>query len=175
MELLKIKAYPFKELSSAARERAKHDYFANFGYTSEQEAMASLEAFAAHFGSKLIDYDVSWDGSSYSSAKFADVEQDGDVNEEWLSALVAVLKHDGFCQFTGVCHDDDCNEGAVKAYNAGVREVQDLLEAGFRSWLKACQADYAAQWEDGYFSETCEANEWLFYENGDVVSPRDLA
>lgn len=164
METKTVNVYSFNELSASAKARAKHDHDAAFGYVDAEDALASLKAFAEHFGSELVDYSVDWGNSSYSSAKFADV----DLDAEELAYRVAQLNHDGSCQFTGYCADDDCNEGAVKAYNAGERDVQKLLEAGFQSWLKASQYDYEALMEDAAFGETCDANEWQFYSDGRI-------
>ena len=65
--------YAFHELTPAAQERARADYAQGEPFSSADDYLASLTAFAAHFGAHLRDYQINWDGSTYSSATFDDL------------------------------------------------------------------------------------------------------
>lgn len=162
MKTISVNVYRFNELTPGAKDRARYDAQGAIGYAWETEAFASLRAFAEHFGACLEDYSVDFADCSYSNASFSDV----DVEPAELAHLVGELKHDGSCQFTGFCLDDDCNEGAVEAWKAGKRELAAILEAGFREWLRACQADYAAFYSDEGMIEDGEANDRWYYASG---------
>lgn len=155
--------FRWSELDDKAKDYVRNTYFSDYAWADD--AMASLKAFAEHFGSRLKGWSIDWGGNSYSSARFESVE----LEPEELARLVGELKHDGSCQFTGYCSDDDCNEGAVKAYAAGERDVMAILEAGFDYWLKAAQGDHAGSLEDAEMAETCEANDYWFDKHGSIV------
>jgi len=156
--------YRWHELKDAAKDYVRNTYFADYDWGDD--AIASLKAFALHFGSKLTDWSIDWSGNySPNFARFEDVY----LEPEELERVIGELKHDGSGQFTGYCADDDCNEGAVKAYRTGERDVMEILQAGFDSWLKAAQSDYASSLEDAALRETCEANDYWFDRSGRIV------
>jgi hypothetical protein len=97
-----------------------------------------------------------------------------DMSSEEISERLAslgtydpeTLKGHGDCVLTGYVHDENAIDGFRIAFNAGETDLNKLMEAAFRSWLAACQADYADQQSEEQFGETCEANEYEFTEDG---------
>lgn len=165
-----ITIYTYEELpTDKAKATARGWFRAGYDYHWGDDALASLKAFASHFDATLRDWSIVWGNSSYSSAKFA--LSDNETEETWLADKIAELKHDGSCQFTGYCADDDCNEGAVKAYAGGEKDLNKILQAGFDFWLKSAQADYAANMVDDAVEETIISNDYEFYENGKRAKP----
>jgi hypothetical protein len=161
----------FAELSDKAKQRAMDDYAAVFGYSWADEALNSLKALAAHFGGKMTQFNVDWFDSSYSSAKFEmpDEMDEGEIKAK-LDALgsynAETLRGLGDCILTGFCADEDAIDGFRQAWGKGERDIGKLMEAGFRSWLKAAQADCQDFYTAERFEEHADANEYEYYEDG---------
>ena len=48
-------------------------------------------------------------------------------------------------------------------------DLDELMQAAFKTWLTAAQADCEDQYSDGTFGETADANNWDFHENGTLA------
>lgn len=170
MKTVEVKVYEFKELSEKAKEKAKQDYAALFGYAWQDEALASLKAMAKAFGAKLRDYEVDFFNSSRSGAKFDAPNLSRREIKNILAGLGSydpkTLQGHGDCKLTGFCMDEDALDGFRRAFEGGESDLDTLLQAGFYSWLKSAQADCEGQYGDEQFAEHCEANEYWFTENG---------
>lgn len=146
-----INVYKFSELSDKAKQRAKDLASANIGYAWADEAMSSLNTLAYHFGGVVSDYSIDWFGGSHSYAKFRMPELDKAEIAARLAELGSynpeTLKGDGECKLTGFCADDDAIDGFRIAFAEGEADCED-------------------QYSDEQFGETCDANEYEFYENG---------
>jgi hypothetical protein len=168
-----INVYKFSELSEQAKERAKQNYASHVGYSWSQEAMDSLVALANHFDGKLSNWQIDWFNSSYSSAKFEMPE----LSEKEIRAKLKELgsynkrtgKGHGDCVLTGYCADENAIDGFRLAFRKGERDMNELMQAAFDSWLKAAQADCEDFYSDEQFADHCEANNYEFYENGKIA------
>ena len=173
MRTYEAKAYTFDELSEKAKDAAKQDYFSGAGYSWSEDALASLKALAKAFGARLSEYQIDWFSSTYSSAEFDAPEMSRREIGRLLSALGTydkkTLRGHGECKLTGYCADEDALDGMRKAYFAGESDLGELLQEGFRSWLKAAQADAEYQYSDEAFAEACEANDDEFDESGRML------
>ena len=169
-----VKVYQFSELTEKAKQFAKDRSAEIFGYNWSDDAIESLTKLAEHFSGKLKDYSVDFFASSYSSAKF-DMPEFKDESslktlvDELGSYNAETLRGDGDCVLTGFCGDEDAIDGLRKAWHAGERDLNTLMQAAFKTWLEAAQADCRGQYEDEQFSEHCEANSYEFYEDGSMV------
>jgi hypothetical protein len=77
------------------------------------------------------------------------------------------LKGDGDCVLTGFCSDEDVIDGLRVAYfKEGVKDINELLQAGFNTWLDACIKDYEYQLSEEYAEEEILSNDYEFFENG---------
>ena len=170
MKTVEVKVYEFKELSEKAKEKAKQDHAAAWGYAWQDEAIASLKAMAEAFGAKLRDYEIDFFNSSYSCAKFDAPNLSRREINKILTKLGSydpkTLKGNGDCKLTGFCMDEDALDGFRRAFEGGESDLNTLLQAGFASWLKAVHADCECQYEDEQFAEHCEANGYEFNEDG---------
>ncbi len=173
MRTIRTKVYQFSELSAKAKEYATEQNAMTAEYFWSDEAIKSLEGFAEHFGAKLGKYGIDWTGAyCYSFATFN--TEDVEFTEDELKAKILsmgsynaeTLRGDGECIFTGVCSDEDAADGARKAYFEGERDINTILQAGFKSWLKAGMEDYEYQLKEEAFAEHCEANEYEFTSEG---------
>lgn len=173
MRLISVPVYRFDELSDKAKDRAKQDYAALFGYVHEDEAVASLKALAEHFDGKVARWSFDFFATSHSYAEFDMPELEESEIAERLNALgdydPETLKGLGDCKLTGWCYDEDAIDGFRKAYHEGERDLGALMQAAFKSWIKSCQADCEDFYENDQFSEHCEANEYEFMEDGSIA------
>ena len=174
-ETHEVTIYRFRELSPAAKDRARQWYQCqgDGGYNWSAEALDSLKALAQHFGAKLSRYEIDWGNNTHSAARF-DVPDEDPTREELAEQLAELgtynaetLRGDGECKLTGYCHDEDAIDGFRLAFlREGQSDLNKLLQAGFRSWLAACHADYDDFYSDEQFAEHCEANDYEFTEDG---------
>lgn len=170
-----IRIYRFAELSEEAKDRARQWYqCAGYAYVWADDALNSLKEFAEHFGAKLSRYEIDLGNGSYSSATFTTPDDDPTPEElaERLAELGTynpeTLRGDGECKLTGFCHDESAIDGFRIAFmRDGERDLDKLLQAGFRTWLAACHADYDDFYSDETFAEHCEANDYEFTEDGE--------
>jgi hypothetical protein len=173
METRTYQVFKFSELSKQGKERAKADYAADIGYSWADEALASIEALAAHFGGKVSRYSIDWFDSSPSSMSFDMPEMEKDEIERRLRELgdfnAKTLKGSGDCVLTGVCHDEDAIDGFRIAFmRNGETDLNALMRAAFDSWLNICQSDCEYQYKNKEFSEHCDANGYMFTANGEM-------
>ncbi len=177
MKTIEIKLFSFNELTKEAQQVAIKNERDNMdSYYLEHEAMQSLNKFAEHFNSELKDWSIDFWNTSRSYVKFSVPEYMEEISENDLKLSVEAmgeynpktLKGLGDCKFTGVCFDEDAGDGARKAYFAGERDVNAILQAGFESWLDSVQKDVEYQMSDEAIIETFEANSYDFTEDGEI-------
>lgn len=170
MRTQEIKVYKFDELNEKARDRAKQWYAEGCGYVGADDALESIKALAAHFDGEMKDWSIDYFNSSYSSASFEMPEMSEKEIRSRLKELGSYNRKtgrgNGDCKLTGYTADEDAIDGFRAAFRAGERDLTQLMDAAFDSWLKAAQADCEWQYEDEQFSENCEANGYEFYEDG---------
>lgn len=175
MRTATIQVYKFEELSQKAKDAARAE-FMSWGYSWQKEAFDSLKELIARFGAKLDNWQIDYFACSHSSIK---IDADAcEYEEDELRAIIdglgsynpETLKGLGDCVLTGYCMDEAAIDGVRAAYFAGVRSVDKLLQAGFDSWLKSCQADCESQFTDEYLKDHCEANEYEFTESGELFT-----
>ncbi len=172
MRTEQITIYKFSELSDKAKQKAKDDYASHFGYNWGDEAFDSIKKLAEHFGGKVTNYDVDFFNCSHSSMSF-------DMPDDMTKAEIRrrlkelgtynrrTLKGHGDCKLTGYCADENAIDGFRIAFVRGKEtDLNKLMEAAFRSWLKAAQDDCEDFYSDETFGEHCEANEYEFKEDG---------
>lgn len=167
-----VTIYKFNELTEKAKDQAIYDFKAHHGYVSEDEAIASIQALAKHFGGTLERYEVDFFNSMPCSPPKFEMPDDMEENEikSRLDNLgeynPETLKGTGECKLTGYCIDEDAIDGFRKAYHEGERDLKKLMEAAYDSWLEACQADCESYYEYENFGETCDANGYEFLASG---------
>lgn len=171
MRTIEIKVYEFCELSEEAKDVARSDYRERFSeYPFAADAFKSLKALAAHFGGKVSDYSVDFGGYSHSWVSFKMPEMEEHEIKDALFRLgsfnPATFLGCGDCVLTGYCADEDAIDGLRKAWFQGERDLEKLMQAAFSSWLKACQGDYVALFEDEDIDERIESNGLEFTGDG---------
>lgn len=169
-----ITVFKYEELDENAKGMARQKY-QDREWHWDTDAMDSLKAFAKAFGSDLLDYSIDFSCPGHSRIKFrepgewtreeiqAKLETLGTYNPETLKGL-------GDCKFTGICFDEDALDGFRQAFYASEdNDLSEFLRAGGESWLAACALDYEYSQSEERFKEDCDANEWEFDEQGNIV------
>lgn len=171
MRTIETKVFEFGELSDAAKEKARDWYREGLEYGWADDAMASIKALADHFNGKMKDWAIDWFDNSPSSARFAMPEMEPDEIESKLAQLgtfdPVTLRGHGECKLTGYCADENAIDGFRKAWNAGERDLEKLMDAAFDSWLKDAQADCAYQMSNEAVDESIQCNGYTFTEEGE--------
>lgn len=173
-ETLTVKVYKWEELSDKAKEAATYKAQISMGYPWADDAIKSLKALAEHFGGSVSDYSVDFCNSSYSHAKFdmpSDIEKPEIARR--LKALGSynrkTLKGNGDCALTGYGSDEDAIDGFRAAFlRDGETDLEKLMQAAFKTWLKAAQNDCEAMFSDEGMKETSEANDCEYTEDGEI-------
>ncbi len=124
------------------------------------DAFKSLGKLAEHFGGSLRDYKVDWFNTSYSSADF-DMPEDLEPGE--IKARLDALGTSSSVQYP-------LQVGFRIAYiRDGECDLDKLMQAAFQTWLKAGQADCKYLYSDETFAEHSDANEYEYYESGELA------
>ena len=176
MKTIETKVYQFQELGKEAKKNALNNLRESMeerGYFWDQDAIKSLKKFAEHFGGELKDYSIDFLCPSQSSADFYAPE---DISAKELKELILsmgsfnkkTLKGLGDCKFTGVCFDEDAADGARKAFFDGERDLNKILQNGFKFWMSSTNQDYEYQLSDKGLIEDLESNDREFTEDGEI-------
>lgn len=165
-----IKIYEYSELSDKAKEVARQaDAEAN-GFVFSEEYIESLKKLALHFNGKLGRYGIDWFNGSHSYASFDMPEMEKEEIEKLLGELGSfnpeTLKGNGSCVLTGCGSDEDAIDGFRIAFHGGETDLEKLMQAAFKTWLKAGQSECEAHYSDEGFGETADANDYEFLEDG---------
>jgi len=178
MKIVELKLYSFNELSDEAKQKALSDYNGDSEYFWGDEAMGSLKKFLEHFNCELIDWSLDFlephrnsykiDIPEYMQEKTYDelkgyIEGMGKYDPETLKGL-------GSCMFTGVCFDESLGDGARKEYYSGTTGISDIIHAGISEWEIDVKKDCEYNYSEECYAETCESNEYLFTEEGQLWS-----
>lgn len=173
MRTYEATAYSFNELGDKAKQSAKDSFFECHGYSWADEAFASLKAFAKEFDARITDYSIDYWNTSPSYADFDAPEMERSQIEARIKMLGAfdpvTFRGLGDCKLTGYCADEDVLDGLRKAFYEGEADLNELLQEGFWTWLKAAQTDCEYQASDEAFSDLCEANGYEFDEDGTML------
>ena len=191
-----ITVYNFDELSSEAKDRVCQ-WFNSDGYHFAEEALDSLKKLAEHFNGKLVNWSIDLDCYSRSSASFRMPDIGYGEFARLLGELgtydPTTLRGNGDCKLTGVCSDEWAIDGLREAFAAYMppdesterfdadgdelddwdlmssEDVTELMQSAFHNWLKIANEDWEYQCSEEYVKENCEANDYMFYENGELA------
>jgi hypothetical protein len=177
MRTMKVKVYKYGELSEKARQSVRDHAAEAWGFTRNEEYLASIKALAEHFGGKVSDYNIDWFGTARSSMSF-EMPYEADMPTTEISRRLKALgsynrktlKGNGDCKLTGWCYDESAIDGFRIAFMRGkICNPEELMQAAFRTWLEDAREDCAYDYSDEGYAETAEANGWEYYDNGEVV------
>jgi hypothetical protein len=197
MREITVKLYNFSELSEDAQRRAWLDYTENLNqFTWESEYRATLEAFQKAFDVLLVDYEVNENAFTFDFAlsfepvyymeplRFARFIWNQYAHQIQRGKYYGKITRDGrhvfrhskatveySCPFTGFIADMaitgpvwDCIH-YKKEYTCYDQLIEDCLTAFFEEWRNDMEYETSIE----CFEELCTANEWEFYETGEIV------
>jgi len=156
MRTIEIEIFKYSELSDSAKTSAR-EWFSCRGYAWIDESIDSIRAFCDHFGVKLGDYSLSPYAHSY-------IETNADNSNFRGYTLKQSEKEKGLTP-TGFCLDCDLFETMherMKETGCALTAFNETIEAGKREII----TDMQYQDSEEYISETMEANDYEFNENG---------
>ena len=155
---IKKTVYKFDELSDSAKERAREWYRSTDDGCWNEDYKASINAFVDHFGAALVDwnigpwspleYKVDFDNSNFRGMKLRD------FNADYMPT--------GFCAdcaLWGTFHAEFKRTGDAK------HAFEEAVHAGFKAW----RDDWEYQLSDEVVDEAITANDYEFYENGEIA------
>ena len=137
-----INCYKFDELSDEAKYNVKYNLCTEYVWMSE--AIKSLESFANEIGITITDYSIDAECCAHSF-----IHWEGTPHSRFIPQ-----------DLTGYVMD----YSLTKTWN-NTRDVEECFE----ELLSDIQKDYDGQWEDEYVIEMCEANEYEFDEQGNLI------
>lgn len=163
-----------KRESNAEAKQKAIEWYRNItlenGYNFSEGAADSLKEMIKHFGGKIKDYEIDFYNNSHSFIQLDMPDMEEAEIKNLLDTLGTynpdTLKGHGDCVLTGVCFDEDVIDGFRMEWHKGERDLNKLMQAGFKTWLKACQSDAQSQLEDEYIIETIQVNEYEFTSDG---------
>lgn len=174
MRTIERAVYKYDELSDDAKEYARQKFNESEPYHWGDDAIESIEALARHFSGSVKDYELDWlEPGRCSGFTFSMPDMPAKEIKERLAQLGSYNKRTGKghgdCKLTGVFTDEECIDGFRSAWRGGERDLSNLMHAAGEHLQSACMKDYEYQLSEEAFRETCEANGYEFYENGDMA------
>ena len=160
MRTIEIEIFKYSELSDSAKTTAREWFSLGGGYAWIDESIDSIRAFCDHFGVKLEDYSLSPYAHSY-------IETNAD-NGNFRGYTLKQSENEKGLTPTGYCLDCDLFETMheqMKATKCALTAFKNAIEAGKRGII----ADMQYQDSEEYISETMEANDYEFNEDGKRV------
>lgn len=158
MRTIEKTIYQFDELSDGAKEKARQWYREGDDGCWNDEYKSSINAFIDHFGASLVDwnigpgspldYRVEFDNSNFRGMKLRDFDPDH--------------------MPTGFCADCDLwgtFHAEFKRTGNATHAFGQAVYAGFKAW----RDDWEYQLSDEAVDESIRANEYEFYENGELA------
>jgi hypothetical protein len=183
MKVIKIKAYTYAELSQSAQRRAFEKYRSE-EFDWSEEMVEAIRAFYKEFD--CIDYSRDYTDIVRKDRKVCDLE--GLVARRYFLAEVShllwrkkmytlpngktrksrITVEDRDCPLTGMCIDYSLLE-PIRSFIARPKmntTVEDVLRDCVESWRIAYQNEEEYSSSESRFIEDCDANEWIFTEEG---------
>jgi len=144
MKTIEVTIYQFSELTEQAKVRALMNYQSDCEYDWSHDAIQSLKAFMNAVGVELWDYQIDWLCPSQSKVRYNGTPHSKFIKEE----------------LTGVFSD----YSLTKTWNK-----TKSIELSVSQFLKECADDYEYQLSEKAYAEHCDANDYWFDENGNLI------
>lgn len=153
-----IQVFTFDELSESAKEVARGWYREGAEFPWCKEYKAGINAFIDHFGATLKDWNIGpWSPLEYrvefDNSNFRGVKLSQFTGEEIPTGFYAD------CELWGTFHK------AFKRTGSAGRAFEEAIYAGFEAW----RDDWEQSLSDEAVDDAISANEYEFYENGEIA------
>ena len=141
MTTIELTLYNYSELSEKAKLTALIDYQCEAEYFYGYDALEGLKRFMIAVGVDMYNYDIDWLAPKRSKVYYEGEPTADSVDES------------KFGYFAGITLAETFNK---------TKSIEQAVQAFF----KDCADDYEYQLSEEGFAEHCDANDFLFYENG---------
>lgn len=139
------------------------DNWHDLGDFAVEESIVSLKAFAEHIGAR-VDYSISIVPDRGENIRFS-----FEYNEPTLGDVIIDLDLSGNCPLTGMCYDENILDAVRDAATDATATLADVLRDVEYNVLKTLHNEGDYLYSDEGLFEMCQANEYEFYENGEIV------
>ena len=150
-----ISLYRWDELSDRAKDKAIGMYFSE--YLWGDGVVSSLQGFFKAYGTRMVDWCIDY---CQGSSRVKLIVPKGWEPDEILQEA------EGYK--VGYYIDAVLADSVKASVKSGETDLEAMLIAAFYDVVKSVQADYEYQTSDEAISETCEANDYWFTEQGEI-------
>ena len=144
MRIMEVSVYRYNELNDKAKENVKHTLCTE--YLWGDDAIETLKRFADEIGIKIIDYSIDWANANRSYVKW----------EKTYYYHTMFIKEDLYGTWL--------DYPLTKTWNKTKSVRQCISE-----FLSEIEKDYWNQFEEEYILDMCEANDYEFTEQGELI------
>ena len=144
MRTIEVSVYRYDELNDKAQENVKHTLCTE--YLDSYDAIETLKKFADEIGIKIFDYSIDWANANRSYVKW----------EKTHYYHTMFIKEDLY----GTWMDYPL----TKTWNKTKDVEECILE-----FLSEIEKDYWNQFEEEYVTDMCDANDYEFTEQGELI------
>ena len=144
MRTIEVSVYRYDELNDKAQENVKHTLCTE--YLESYDAIETLKKFADEIGIKIFDYSIDWANANRSYVKW----------EKTHYYHTMFIKEDLY----GTWMDYPL----TKTWNKTKDVEECILE-----FLSEIEKDYWNQFEEEYVTDMCDANDYEFTEQGELI------
>tara|TARA_R110001592_G_scaffold128365_1_gene340429 strand:- start:17 stop:493 length:477 start_codon:yes stop_codon:yes gene_type:complete len=143
MRTIEVSVYRYDELNDNAKENVKHTLCNE--YLDSYDALETLNRFADEIGIKIIDYSIDWANANRSYVKW----------EKTYYYHTMFIKEDlyGWLDYP-----------LTKTWNK-TKDVEECIS----EFLSEIEKDYWSQFEDEYVTDMCDANDYEFTVQGELI------
>jgi len=170
-EVRKVKVYEIHELSPEAQKKAYEEWAYYSDYPWHDDNMKTLREFCRIFNIDAYDWEYGI-GYGYIYWRYAGENENllngkGKALARWLEREYGWLINED-CPLTGYCMDEDILEPMKKFVKNPSDDVtlRDILNDCLNQWVDACSMDIEDYFTMENFKWECDANGWLFLEDG---------
>ena len=144
MRTIEVSVYRYDELNDKAQENVKHTLCTE--YLDSYDAIETLKKFADEIGIKIFDYSIDWANANRSYVKW----------EKTHYHHTMFIKEDLY----GTWMDYHL----TKTWNKTKSVTQCISK-----FLSEIEKDYWLQFEDEYVTDMCDANDYEFTVQGELI------
>ena len=144
MKTIEVTIYQFSELTEQAKVRALMNYQSDCEYDWAYDAIQSLKAFMNAVGVDMYNYDIDWLAPNRSKVYYDGEPTTDSVNENQFGYIAGIILAETF-------------------------NKTKSIELAVSQFLKECADDYEYQLSEEGYAEYCNANDYWFDENGNLI------
>tara|TARA_R100001369_G_C3276009_1_gene161021 strand:+ start:354 stop:788 length:435 start_codon:yes stop_codon:yes gene_type:complete len=144
MRTIEVSVYRYDDLNDKAQENVKHTLCTE--YLDSYDAIETLNRFADEIGIKIFDYSIDWANANRSYVKW----------EKTHYYHTMFIKEDLYGSWM--------DYPLTKTWNK-TKDVEECIS----EFLSEIEKDYWNQFKEEYVTDMCDANDYEFTEQGELI------